>query len=108
MGLALPDSAECIVTSAEKKLTLAVSEGIIAVGDGTAARRATCSYGADNEGIGLSPFYQFDGPHHRGDPGAIDEAFGGMADGSLDPCRAVRRCASPERPIREPDRLTLS
>ena len=38
----LPDSAECIVTSAEKKLTLAVSEGIIAAGGGSPGR-ATCS-----------------------------------------------------------------
>ena len=34
-----PDSAECIVTSAEKKLTLAVSEGIAAIGDDGSAGR---------------------------------------------------------------------
>jgi basic membrane protein A len=91
----LPDSAECIVTSAEKKLTLAVSEGIIAAGEGS-ARTGNVFYGADNEGIGLSAFYQFDDLITDEIQGAIDEAFDGMADGSLDPCQPSGLCFAGE------------
>lgn len=86
-----PDSAQCIVTSAEKKLTLAVSEGIVAV-DGGSARSSNVFYGADNEGIGLSPFYQFEDLIDADTQAAIDEAFAGMADGSVDPCQPSGLC----------------
>jgi len=90
-----PDSAECIVTSAEKKLTLAVSDGIAAVGEG-AARSSNVSYGADNDGIGLSPFYQFADLIDADTQAAIDDAFAGMADGSLDPCQPSGLCYAGE------------
>ncbi len=90
-----PDSAECIVTSAEKKLTLAVSEGIEAVGGG-AARSGNVPYGADNDGIGLSPFYQFADLIDADTQAAIDEAFAGMAAGDLDPCQPSGLCYAGE------------
>ena len=90
-----PDSAECIVTSAEKKLTLAVSEGIEAIGGG-APRSGNVSYGADNGGIGLSPFYQFDDLIDADIQGAIDEAFEGMAAGDVDPCMPSGLCYAGE------------
>lgn len=86
-----PEQAECIVTSAEKKLTLAVSEGIIAVDSG-AARSSNVSYDASNEGIGLSPFYQFEDLIDADTQAAIDAAFDGMADGSVDPCQPSGLC----------------
>lgn len=86
-----PDSAQCIVTSAEKKLTLAVSEGIVAV-DGGSARSSNVFYGADNDGIGLSPFYQFADLIDADTQAAIDAAFDGMAAGSVDPCQPSGLC----------------
>ncbi len=90
-----PDSAECIVTSAEKKLTLAVSEGIEAVGGGS-PRAGNVFYGADNDGIGLSPFYQFEDLITDETQAAIDEAFDGMASGDLDPCMPSGLCYAGE------------
>jgi basic membrane protein A len=90
-----PDSAECIVTSAEKKLTLAVSDGIAAIGDGS-PRAGNVPYGADNDGIGLAPFYQFEDLIDADTQTAIDDAFAGMADGSLDPCQPSGLCYAGE------------
>lgn len=83
--LSTPDSAECIVTSAEKKLTKAVSEGIVALGEGS-PRTGNVFYGADNDGIGLAPFYQFADLIDADTQAAIDDAFSQMAAGDLDPC----------------------
>lgn len=86
------DQAECIVTSAEKKLTKAVSDSIIAFG-GDGARAGNVFYGADNDGIGLAPFYQFDGEVITDDiKAAVDEAFASMAAGDLDPCQPSNLC----------------
>ncbi len=90
-----PDSAQCIVTSAEKKLTLAVSEGIAAFGDGS-PRAGNVPYDASNEGIGLAPFYQFEDLITDEIQSAIDEAFDAMADGSLDPCQPSGLCYAGE------------
>lgn len=86
-----PDSAECIVTSAEKKLTLAVSDGIVTFAGGS-PRQSNVFYGADNDGIGLSPFYQFADLIDSDTQSAIDDAFDRMADGSLDPCQPSGLC----------------
>jgi basic membrane protein A and related proteins len=93
--LSNPESAECTVTSAEKKLTLAVSEGITAVGDGS-ARAGNVFYGADNDGIGLAPFYQFQDLITDEIQGLIDDAFGQMASGDLDPCQPSGLCYAGE------------
>jgi basic membrane protein A len=90
-----PDSAECIVTSAEKKLTKAVSEGIVAAGEGS-PRSSNVFYGADNEGIGLAPFYQFADLIDAETQGLIDEAFASMASGDLDPCQPSGLCFAGE------------
>jgi basic membrane protein A len=90
-----PDQAECIVTSAEKKLTLAVSESITAVGDGS-PRSSNVFYGADNGGIGLAPFYQFDDLIDADIQSAIDDAFSQMASGDLDPCQPSGLCYAGE------------
>jgi basic membrane protein A and related proteins len=90
-----PDSAECIVTSAEKKLTLAVSEGIMAVGEGS-PRSGNVPYDASNEGIGLAPFYQFEDLITDETQAAIDDAFAQMAAGELDPCMPSGLCYAGE------------
>lgn len=79
------DQAECIVTSAEKKLTKAVSEAIVAVNGGE-SRSSNVFYGADNGGIGLAPYYQFADLITADVQGKIDDAFAKMASGDLDPC----------------------
>lgn len=86
-----PESAECIVTSAEKKLTLAVSDGIAAVGGGS-PRAGNVSYSATNDGIGLAPFYQFADLITDDIQSKIDAAFDGMAAGSVDPCKPSGLC----------------
>ncbi len=93
--LSTPDSAECIVTSAEKKLTLAVSDAIVAVGGGE-PRSSNVFYGADNDGIGLAPFYQFEDLIDADAQAAIDDAFAQMASGDLDPCQPSGLCYAGE------------
>jgi len=90
-----PESATCTVTSAEKKLTKAVSEGIAAVGDGS-PRSSNVFYGADNEGIGLAPFYQFADLIDEETQGLIDDALAQMASGDLDPCQPSGLCYAGE------------
>jgi basic membrane protein A len=89
------DSAECIVTSAEKKLTKAVSEGIVAMGSGS-PRSGNVPYGADNDGIGLAPFYQFADLIDADTQGLIDDATSQMASGDLDPCQPSGLCYAGE------------
>jgi basic membrane protein A and related proteins len=93
--LSNPDSAECTVTSAEKKLTLAVSDGIAAVGDGS-PRAGNVFYGADNDGIGLAPYYQFADLITEETQGLIDDALAQMASGDLDPCLPSGLCYAGE------------
>jgi basic membrane protein A len=83
--------AECIVTSAEKKLTKAVSDAIIAFGGGE-PRSSNVFYGADNDGIGLAPYYQFDSVVPADAKTAATEAFDAMAAGDLDPCQPSNLC----------------
>jgi basic membrane protein A len=83
--------AACIVTSAEKKLTKAVSDAIIAFG-GDEPRSGNVFYGADNDGIGLAPYYQFDSVVPADAKTAVTEAFDAMAAGDLDPCQPSDLC----------------
>jgi basic membrane protein A and related proteins len=93
--LSTPDSAECIVTSAEKKLTKAVSDAIVAAGGGE-PRSSNVFYGADNEGIGLAPFYQFADLIDDETQGLLDDAFAQMGSGDLDPCQPSGLCYAGE------------
>jgi basic membrane protein A and related proteins len=84
-----PDSAECIVTSAEKKLSRSVSEAIqgAAAGD---ARSGNVFLGAAEDMIGLAPYYQFESVITEDIQTSIDNAFEAMVDGSLDVCQPER------------------
>jgi basic membrane protein A len=84
-----PDSAECIVTSAEKKLSASVSEAIVDFAAGE-ERSWNQFLGAAEGMVGLAPYYQFDEVITDEIQAAIDEAFDGMVDGSLDPCQPER------------------
>ncbi|MEP6468507.1 MAG: BMP family ABC transporter substrate-binding protein [Chloroflexota bacterium] len=95
--ISLPDQAVCIVTSAEKHLSKAVREAIESFASGS-PRSSNVFYGADNEGIGVSPYYQFDGNVITDDiKTKVTEAFDAMglpADdpGYLDPCQPSNLC----------------
>jgi basic membrane protein A len=90
------DQAVCIVTSAEKHLTMAVREGIESLAGGT-ARAGNVFYGADNDGIGTAPYYQFDGNVVTDEiKTAVTEAFDAMAAGDLDPCQPSGLCYAGE------------
>jgi basic membrane protein A len=94
--LSTPDQAECIVVSAEKKLTKGVREGIEAFASGS-PRTGNVFYGADNDGIGVSPYYQFDGNVITDEiKTAVTEAFDAMAAGDLDPCQPSGKCYAGE------------
>lgn len=96
--ISYPSAQICLVTSAEKHLTKAVSEAIttFAAGD---ARDSNVFYGADNDGIGLAPSYQFSDLITSDVQTAIDDAFNGMADGSVDPCQPSGLCYAGEEDL---------
>ena len=79
------DSAECIVTSAEKKLTSSVRTAIEDFAAGT-VRDGNQFLGADTDMIGLAPYYQFADLITSEIQGKVDTAFDAMAGGTLDPC----------------------
>jgi basic membrane protein A len=85
----LPNLAKCILTSAEKKLSNAVAAAIKKIADKT-DKGGTTIWDAttDPAGVGLSPF----GGDYAGlvtpeIQAAIDKAFAGLKDGSIDPCK---------------------
>lgn len=85
----LPQSAKCILTSAEKKLVDAVTAAIQKIGDKTDVG-GTSVWDASTTpvGVGLSPF----GSDYKDlvtpeVQAKIDAALAGMKDGSIDPCK---------------------
>jgi len=87
----LPNSAACIVTSAEKKLQLSVTQAIERfAADGLVS--GNFFNDANNDGVGLSPFTNVT---IAADVQAkIDAALAGFKDGSLDPCAPID-CTGP-------------
>jgi basic membrane protein A len=83
------DSAECIVTSAEKKLSQSVSEAIqdFAAGD---ERSWNVFLNAAEGMVGLAPYYQFESLITDDIQATIDNVFEAMVDGSLDVCQPAR------------------
>ena len=97
--LSTPDAAPCLLTSAEKKLTNAVSQLIVAVANGTDVG-GNVFFDASNEGIGLAPFYEAASLITPEIQAAIDAATAGLADGSIDPCAPNACDALIEHPTR--------
>ncbi len=83
--LSTPESDACIVTSAEKKLTKAVSDAIQRVADGS-AKGGTVPLDITTDSIGLSPFYDFASLITPDIQAKIDAAIAGLKDGSVDAC----------------------
>lgn len=81
----LPDLAECIVTSAEKKLRNAVASAIERI-DAGEAEGGNIVNDASNDGIGLAPFHEFEDAIGDDIRAMVDEALEAMANGELDPC----------------------
>jgi basic membrane protein A and related proteins len=90
-AVSLPNLADCIVTSAEKKLVDTVKAVVLSVASDT-FKAGTVAYNAASEppAIGLSSY------HARADmitpeiQALIDAAFDGFVDGSVDPCAPVK------------------
>lgn len=91
--LSLPELGECIVTSAEKKLKESVQAAIERVADESAeAGNVFHDAAADPPGVGVSPFHDFEDQLDPAVQEAVDAAFDGLADGSIDPCEGNTPC----------------
>jgi basic membrane protein A len=81
-----PDAAECLVTSAEKKLQATTASALLSAANGTfAPGNAPYNAASDPPAIGLSPFHNHEDLITPEIQGAIDAAFQGFVDGSIDP-----------------------
>ncbi|PZR60198.1 MAG: BMP family ABC transporter substrate-binding protein [Chloroflexi bacterium] len=87
--LSTPESAKCIVTSAEKKLTKAVSDAIKRVSEKT-DKGGTVPLDITTDSIGLAPFYDFQNLITPEIQTRIDDAMKGLKDGSVDPCKPMK------------------
>ena len=90
-AVSLPNLAPCIVTSAEKKLVDTVTAVVMSAADGTFVP-GTVAYNAasDPAAIGLAPYHDNAALITPEIQSAIDAAFQGFVDGSLDPCAPVK------------------
>lgn len=82
--LSTPESSACILTSAEKKLSNAVSAAVQAAAAGTSVGGSSL-YSAANDGIGLSPYHDHEAAVSADVQAAVDAAYQAMAAGTLDP-----------------------
>ncbi len=85
--LSYPEASACIVTSAEKKLALAVEEMIVGITEGTATAGAN-KFNAANEGIGVSEYHDHAALISAETQTSINTALEGMVDGTLVTCPA--------------------
>ncbi len=94
-----PASQACIVTSAEKHLTVSVATSIQQISGGTAVG-GKIIYNAANDGIGVSPFYEAASKLPADMQATVDTALAGMADGSVVTCPPAPECGmTPAPPI---------
>jgi len=83
--LSYPNGDKCIVTSAEKKLTLTVESSIKAIAAGTAAGGDSL-WSAKNDGIGISDFHDKKSLISADLQSKLDAAMAAMKAGSLKTC----------------------
>lgn len=90
-ALSIPNLAECIVTSAEKKLKDTVQAVVTSVAAGT-FQAGTVVYDASSTpaAIGLAPYHDNADLVTAEIQAKIDAAFAGFLDGSVDPCAPVK------------------
>ncbi|HET7677534.1 MAG TPA: BMP family ABC transporter substrate-binding protein [Candidatus Limnocylindrales bacterium] len=84
-ALSYPSAAKCIATSAEKKLALAVSENIKAIVAGT-AKGGDDHWDAKRDGIGYSPFHEFESKVPADLKQKLEDAIAQMKAGTLKTC----------------------
>jgi basic membrane protein A len=93
-ALSLPQLAQCIITSAEKKLVDSTAAAIERVVDGTAVGgNVFLDAASDPPGIGLAPFHEHEALITTEIQTAVDNALQQMAAGTLDPCAGPGECA---------------
>ena len=80
-----PASQACILTSAEKHLSVSVSESIAAIAAGTAKGGLTF-FNATNDGIGVSQFYEAASKLAADTQAKVDAAIAGMKAGTVKSC----------------------
>lgn len=83
--LSAPESAKCIVTSAEKFLKKNVSDAIQRVKAGT-DKGGTVKLDISTDDVGLAPFYDFQNLITADIQKKLDDATAAMKDGSLKAC----------------------
>jgi basic membrane protein A len=84
--LSYPNASKCIIFSAEKKLSKAVSDSIKAIAAGT-AKGGVSLFNAANDGVGGSPLYNASAAGLPADlQGKLDAAFAAMKAGTLKTC----------------------
>ncbi len=92
-------SQACILTSAEKHLSVSVSTSIQQIAAKT-AKGGKLVYNAANDGIGVSPFYGAASKLPADIQTTIDTALAGMKDGSVVTCPPAPECGkTPAPPI---------
>jgi basic membrane protein A and related proteins len=83
--LSYPTADKCIVTSAEKHLSTAVSTTIKAISGGT-AKGGISKFNAANDGVGISPFHNTAVTLPADVQGKLDTALAAMKAGTLKTC----------------------
>ena len=89
--LSSPNVAKCIVTSAEKKIVIAIKAAIERVADGSAVGGDILG-DATNGGIGLAPYHDFEDLITPEIQAAIDKALADLAAGTINPCAGPGKC----------------
>ena len=84
-ALSYPDAAECIVTSAEKKLALSVEATLVQLSQGTHTPGNNL-WNAANDGIGISDFHDNADLITPETQTLVDDALQAMKDGTLTTC----------------------
>ena len=90
-------SQACILTSAEKHLSVSVSTSIQQIADGT-AKGGKVIYNAANDGIGVSSFYGAAAKLPADIQATIDTAKAGMKAGTLVTCPPAPACGKTPAP----------
>jgi basic membrane protein A len=83
--LSYPSADKCIVTSAEKHLSSAVSQTIANIAAGT-AKGGVSKFNATNDGVGYSPFHNTSITIPADVQGKLDAALAAMKAGTLKTC----------------------
>jgi basic membrane protein A len=90
-------SQACILTSAEKHLAVSVSTSIQQINAKT-AKGGKVIYNANNDGIGVAPFYDAASKLPADIQTKIDAALAGMKDGSVVSCPPAPNCGKTPAP----------